>query len=328
VNVAGVEDEALHCAGAPRDLGLAQGAALRERLRKEAARDGALLAPLPPAGGVHGLALLERVVAVLRERGSVLPWRRDTRHLARDVSRHFPQLAERLEGIARGAAVPAPWLWSRIARMLPLDECGATGAVLDEVPPALLQARSDDGTLRIVRRIASAIPIVLRRSAPEGGLSSLEAVTPYGVAALAGVNQSGLAVAVAPAPLADARPCRFAAPTALFVQECLQRFDAVGPAAAWCLDRPAAGCFDLLLLDASGAVAAVRTDGEARHRIAPTEAVSSVESMAAQSAGSHPVDAGTLVLLDPLARTLTRITPDGQRVRAAVNLAGEGSATS
>ena len=167
-------------------------------------------------------------------------------------------------------------------------------------------------------------------------------MTPCGVAALAGVNESGLAVVVAPAPSTAQRPCRFAAPAALFVQECLQRFDAVGPAAAWCLDRPAAGRFELLLLDASGAVAAVRTNGEARERIEPTHAEGSAgsltagnavslaarnaELLTAGNAGSHAAGAFTLVLLDPVARTLTRLGPGEQRVRLAVEDAGKGTA--
>jgi hypothetical protein len=327
VNVVLGEDGALDCAGAPRDLGLAQGAALRDTLRAQAARDGALLAPLAPAGGVHGLESLARIVVALRERVSTVQWRSDTRHLSRDVSRHFPQLAERLEGLARGAAVPVPWLLSRLARGASGD-ASATPDAADGagIAAALQLARSEDGTLRLVRRVDAATPLVLRRSAPDGGLRSLEVVTPCGVAAWAGVNESGLALAVAPAPSTAQRPCRFAAPAALFVQECLQRFDAVGPAAAWCLDRPAAGSFDLLLLDASGAVAAVRTDGETRERIEPMLAAGNAGSLTARNAESLTADAGTLVLLDPVARTLTQLGSDGQRVRLAVEVAGERGA--
>lgn len=313
MNAASGEDEALDCAGAPRDLGLTQGRALRETLRAQAARDGALLAPLPPAGGVHGMESLPRAVAVLREQASAATWRSEHRHLARDVSRHFPQLAERLAGLARGAAVPVPWLLSRLARAAPL-ETGERAAPAARVSDAALLMRSTGGTLWLARRFDATTSLVLRRSAPEGGLRSLEAVTPCGVAAVAGLNESGLAVTVSAAPSSERRPCRFAAPAALFVQECLQRFDAVAPAAAWCLDRPAAGHFDLWLLDASGASAAVRTNGEARTRMQPTpEAV---------DASSLAEDAGTLVLLDPVGRTLTQIGPNAKRVRWPVTANG------
>lgn len=285
----------IDCAGAPRDLGLAQGTALRTDLRACAGRDGVLLAPPVTEAGVRGLAMLERVVAMLREQASVARARRDARYLARDVRRHFPQLAERLEGIARGAAVPAPWLLSRERR--------ATAGSAESLRCEIVE---DDGVPRLVFRAAATISLVPRRSAPEGGWRSLEVVTPCGVAALAGVNESGLAAAVTPSPSPSGRPCRVAAPAALLIQECLQRFDAVGPAVAWCFDRPAAGAFDLWLLDARRERARVRTDGESRERMETTR----------DAAAGSKRDAEWFVQLDPALRRLSLTAPDGSRCRA------------
>ena len=66
--------EEIVCRGAPRDLGLDQGVAGREGVRREVRRAGA-------ADGEQ------------------------TRRIARDVRRFFPHTAERAEGLALGAQV-------------------------------------------------------------------------------------------------------------------------------------------------------------------------------------------------------------------------------
>jgi hypothetical protein len=81
---------AIECAGAPRDLGLDQGRALRAWLREALA------------------------CSPWRERWP-LPLGAERARLARDLKRHLPHLAESLAGLAAGAGVPERWLLRRLA---------------------------------------------------------------------------------------------------------------------------------------------------------------------------------------------------------------------
>jgi hypothetical protein len=109
-------------------------------------------------------------------------------------------------------------------------------------------------------------PLFLRRSQPENGYRSLEIGIPWRVPALAGVNQHGLAVAASGVASSSASLSSCAAPAALLVQDCLQRFDGVDKALEWCERRPAAGNTSILLADADGALARIDLEG-ARRRV-------------------------------------------------------------
>jgi len=101
----------------------------------------------------------------------------------------------------------------------------------------------------------------------------LEVVRPWGVVALCGVNEHGLAATATtlPAPAATTQRCR--APLVLLVQEVLQRFDRLAPALEWCQRRPAGGLGSVLLADASGAVAGVVVSGTTRRVLRPCDGV-------------------------------------------------------
>ncbi len=219
----------IECAGAPRDLGLDQGRGCRGAVR-------AALAEQPRARWLRALPGLAR---------------RDPRaaHLDREIRRHFPQLSERIDGLARGADVRRAALLRRLVEMLG----GGVGV------EAAIAARTVTGAL-LARSAAAGH--VIRRSSPEVGFRSLELTPPWLVSALAGVNEAGLAaaaVAVAFAPPRDAGP----APALLLVQECLQRFSSVDSARDWCGRRPADEGFALLFADADGELAALGTGGSA-----------------------------------------------------------------
>jgi hypothetical protein len=106
-------------------------------------------------------------------------------------------------------------------------------------------------------------PLFLRRSQPENGYRSLEVAIPWRVPALAGVNEHGLAVAASGVSCA-ASLSTCAAPPALLVQDCLQRFDGTDKAVEWCESRPAWGSASILLADADGILARVDLQGELR----------------------------------------------------------------
>jgi len=69
---------------------------------------------------------------------------------------------------------------------------------------------------------------------------------------VAGVNEAGLGLVAGFGP---SRPERGRAPAALLLRDCLERFESVEPALAWCLGRPAGPPGLILLADASGDVA-------------------------------------------------------------------------
>ncbi len=133
--------------------------------------------------------------------------------------------------------MPASWLAPRV-----LAEGGAeAAAVVLEGPPA-----------RLGRALEA--PFVVRRSRPEGLFASVEVTRPWLPAALVGVNERGLAVASVAGPAADEH-C--AAPAWLLAQDCLERFEAVGPALDWCCERPGGGGGALLLVHADGDAAGI-----------------------------------------------------------------------
>jgi len=209
--------DAIRCAGVPREQGFAQGRASREALRERCVAPGAR------ARAQDALGLLDSASA---------RWLRDLR-------RHFPHQGEWLEGAARGAGLALPAL-VRAARASQGD------------PPRVLVACEGEG----VARIGCALPphTVLRRMVPEGRFRTLELALPWLPAPWLGVNEAGLAVAATSGARAGA-PC--AAPGMLFARDCLERFESVGSALAWCLGRPAAPGASLLFADAEGELAGV-----------------------------------------------------------------------
>ena len=243
----------LECAGAPRDLGLDQGGAGGEALRAWARERGGAAAVRAGRGG-----RLSALAAALASVGSARWGARDAAvaAVARDLERHFPQLAERLDGLALGARVSREVLLRALRPELGDAASGAPEAAL----AAAVGVTGGAGALLLVATARGVFG--LRRSRPENGLRSLELVTPWGVGGAAGVNEAGLAAAYVPAP-ARPRPWpRCAAPSALLVQECLQRFSDVPGATAWCRTRPAGGAGEIWLADAGGALATVAV-GEA-----------------------------------------------------------------
>jgi hypothetical protein len=206
----------LELAGVPRELGFAQGRAAASALRAACAGRGALGRALDLAGRLDA---------------GGARW-----HL--DLRRHFPHQSEWLEGTSRGAALPLPAL-VRAARK-----------ALAAAPRALVAWEQ-----RGAAQLACALPpgAALRRVAPEGRFRSLEWAQPELPSPWLGVNEAGLAVAAGPAAPAGAG-C--SAHAALFARDCLERFESVASALAWCLGRPAAPGA-LLFADASGEIAGV-----------------------------------------------------------------------
>ena len=226
---------ALVCNGAPRDLGLDQGLQFREVIRAEVGRslrakgNARLLSPLAGRGGEVARAV-------------------------RDTRRFFPHMAERAEGIARGARTSN----SDVAALLARDCLAGPETLVGATP------NGDGSAVWIALATEREAPLFLRQSQPENGYHSLEIGIPWRVPALAGVNQHGLAVAAGGVAPSSASLAHCAAPAALLVQDCLQRFDRVDKAGEWCERRTAGGDLSILLADVEGALARVDLEGDRR----------------------------------------------------------------
>jgi len=272
---------AVECVGAPRDLGRDLGAAHRGELRAALAVNG-------------------RISGWLREllrSGAPVP-------LLRDLRRHFPHHVEWLEGLAFGAGVPLRALVRSLAERCAPD--APQGVAVGAVSGASVG-------------IASAVPRTarLRCVAPEGRFRSLEIALLAATSPVIGVNEVGLAVAVAEQ---RALPGACAAPIALFARDCLERFERVEPALDWCLSRPAAAGGSLLLADARGELAGVYASGPERRALRPlswlvlgdqsleptkaeTLAAGELEPGLADALASLP-GAGLAMIADPVGRRL------------------------
>lgn len=236
--------EEIVCRGAPRDLGLDQGVAGREGVRREVRRAGA-------ADGEQ------------------------TRRIARDVRRFFPHTAERAEGLALGAQVSEARLAQLLGRELSL-EGSAVRRATSGLALAIAPERSGAGALvgRSLDLPRESPPgLRVRRSLPENDYRSVEIVLPWLVSPVAGVNEHGLAATVTSVPPAGGALEDCLAPASLLVQDCLQRFDRVDKAVEWCERRPAGGSASIVLADARGAVASVHVDGRVRRRRSPGQGV-------------------------------------------------------
>jgi hypothetical protein len=249
----------IECEGAPRDLGLDQGRACADALR---VRFGTqpwwqrLRLRAGPAGS-------------------------EPARLRRDLQRHFPHQWESLAGLAVGARVPTGWLVQELAReLVGADAALPVGVAID--PGRALLARELGGEW------------VVRRSRPEGLFASVEITRPCLTAALAGVNERGLAVAAVGRRGATER-C--AAPAALLAQDCLERFEAIPAALEWCLGRPGGGCATVWLADARGELAGVECAGAERRVLRPCDAGTLAQRIE-----------GDAVVLDPRER---RLAADG-----------------
>jgi len=247
----------ISCEGAPRDQGLTQGALFRNEIRDWVARLG---------GDAHRsfLSALRPLTS-----GPVLGT-----GVGREVLRHHPHMAERTDGIARGARLP---LSSLMELLIPgRNQAPISGpAASDAVAHAALLSGADGGTLlrELPAHAAPGCRFLLRHSVPEVGFRSVEVTLPWQASCVAGVNERGLAIAIVPEP--ECTPSySFAPPAILLVQDCLQRFADLDSALEWCAERPSAPGVSIAISDASGecAAAVLTADGCRVRRSAPDQA--------------------------------------------------------
>lgn len=237
----------IECAGHPRDMGLAQGAASKAAIRAEVARLGL------PSMRSRWPSLRALSVGAVRGAGA-----------GREMFRHFAHLSERLEGVARSADVPID---SILELHLRLRAGGEEAGLLARRSTVRARSVPEEGSARraILERTLPRVEggeagWILRESRPEVGFRSIEVSLPWLVSSVAGVNEGGLAVAAG--PLLWGEPGRGGSPTSLLlVQECLQRFEDLEGAIGWCRKRTVEGEQTLVLADASGAIVTILVSG-------------------------------------------------------------------
>ncbi len=285
---------ALVCSGAPRDLGLGQGLHFREVIRAEVERR---------LRGKGNRRLLSSLVGCGPEASRV----------ARDAARFYPHMAERAEGIACGARVSS----ADLAALLADEHRGGWEMVVG------VRAEGSGSGVWIALSTEREAPLFVRRSQPENGYHSLEIGVPWRVPALAGVNQHGLAVAASGVASSSGSLSTCAAPAALLVQDCLQRFDGVDKALEWCERRPAGGNASILLADARGELARVDLEGELRQVHRDTDgfllgagASARVASIEKAYRASEPLDAAVLrrILATPTGCVFVLDPADPERI--------------
>ena len=213
----------IECAGHPRDMGLAQGRACATSIR-EACEVAGL--PLRRSRRPSLRALTD---GEIRGAGA-----------GREFHRHFAHQAERLEGLARGAGVPAD---SILELHLRIRAGGRAGGLLSR--RASLRAHAVDDAMPekrtiLERSLPAAAPReigwALRESSPAVGFRSVEVGLPWLVPGVAGINEAGLAVLAGPVLWGDSGRAGFPS-SAFLVQECLQRFEDLAGATDWCRKR-------------------------------------------------------------------------------------------
>jgi len=239
------------CEGGPREMGAAQGAALRERIQK--ARDS-----------------LRELDAVRKHRPWWMPWavflalaeRKAEGMLGQPVARHSPEMAQRLAGIAEGAGLPTAALCLLNAAETLLSSVRDVTAVPPVIACSAIAVRGSRSATGepIIAHNFDYLPIVqpfyiLRESRPSGSLRSLDFTVAPLCGAMDGMNERGLCLALNYAFPVDSGPPGL--PNSMVIAETLGRCGTVAEAVDWIVSRPRWGGGLVMLADADGDLAAV-----------------------------------------------------------------------
>ncbi len=238
------------CQGAPREMGVQQGVAMRTDL-------------------VRVRQQLRHLEAFRNRKPWWLPFwtyrwlaeRKTQRLLEPALAESYPRQLERLHGLAEGAGVPPARIFLFNA-MEPLLSSVSTSTG----PPAACSAvavrgsRSASGQPMMFRNF-DYLPLVqpfyfVRRSQPTSGYAALEFTSAPLVGTIDGINERGLCIAYDYAFTTDPPPAP-RAPISYVIAEALERCASVAEAAEWIASRPRWGGALLMLVDAAGDIASL-----------------------------------------------------------------------
>ena len=251
------------CSGTPFEMGLAQGTVLKSKIH--AARE-----------------VLTKLEAFRLKQPWWLPlagylWlseRRATRFLELPLKRDYPEMKDRLAGIAQGAGVSAGriHLFNALEPLLSSiggsTTCpGACSAV------AVRGSRSVTGEPMLARNF-DYLPLiqpyyVVRESQPKKGFRSLEFTTVPLAGVVDGMNEKGLAITYDYAFTTDRSPVP-SGPISMAISEALERCTSVAQAADWINKKPRAGGGLLMMADAQGDIASLELSNTRSHLRRPT----------------------------------------------------------
>ena len=252
------------CEGSPREMGFAQGAAARAKIR----------------GAYEALRELE---AFRLQQPDWLPYsvyrwiaeQKASRFLSAPLARDFPAMKERLIGIARGANVSLKGVLL-INGLEPLMSsvggCTACPGACSAV--AIRGRRSKDGQ-PIVARNFDYLPLVqpfylVRKTRPSAGLRAIEFTTAPLAGAVDGMNEAGLCIIYNYGFTTD-QPTSPAAPISMAISAALQQCSSVTQAVDFISSMPRWGGALLMLADADGDIASLELSSTRHYLRRPAE---------------------------------------------------------
>jgi hypothetical protein len=246
------------CKGSLREMGLAQGAGVKDKIHS--ARQ--VLTQLETFRLQQPRWLPYRVYLWLAEQKAA-------RFLAGPLGRDYSAMSQRLAGIAEGAGIglKAVYLFNALEPLLSsVGGCTACPGACSAV--AVRGRRSATGD-PIVARNFDYLPVVqpyylMRESRPQGKLRAFEFTTAPLCGAIDGMNEEGLCITYNYGFTID-RPATPAAPISMAISEALARCGTVAEAADCITSTPRWGGGLLMLCDASGDIASLELSSTQSH---------------------------------------------------------------
>jgi hypothetical protein len=241
------------CSGTPFEMGAAQGRALRDKIHL-------------------GRRDLNKLDAFRNERPWWMPYKaflrfaelKVTGMVAPGIARKFPEMLEKLKGIAQGAEVSMRTLYllnGFESLMASVEGRYYIQAALGGCSAIAIRGKcAADGQPAIARNF-DYLPVVVpfytfRESRPANGLRALEFTTAPTAGTIDGMNEAGLCITYNYALAVD-KPARHSGLISMAISEALQKFTTVAEAAEWIANRPRWGGGLLMLIDTSGDIASL-----------------------------------------------------------------------
>lgn len=255
------------CRGDPQAMGVAQGEALRDKIH-----------------------LAVRILAQLEAFRLQQPWwmpypaylwlaERKARHYTTALAGVFPEIGQRLRGLAEGARLGEPTMALFNVMEPLLSAVGGCTASAGACSAVAVRGRRSATGMPLIARNFDYLPLVqplymLRDSRPQNQARALEFTTAPLAGAVDGINEYGLAITNNYAFTTDL-PVAPAAPISMIITEALQRCRTVTEAVTWIESRPRWGAGLLMLADATGDIASLEVSStrSAVRRPAPGEDV-------------------------------------------------------
>ncbi len=248
------------CAGNHREMGLAQGSALRAKI----------------LGAIHNCSQQQsfRIGQPWWLPDNVFLWLARFRAawlLAQPLEQDFPETNERLAGIAEGAGLGLRTIYL-INAIEPIMSSVKDRSVVPSMAAcsavAVRGRRSASGE-PIITRNFDYLPFIqpyftLRENRPQHGHRSLDFTVATMSGTVDGMNEKGLCITYNYAYTIDEGPP--SAPISMLITEAIARCATVTEAADWIISRPRWGGGILMLADASGDIAALELSNT-QHRL-------------------------------------------------------------